>query len=71
MLVTKIDPLKKPVSSPKLKYEEIRNKRTCTLWSGNLFKGLTTDRFLLVGTNIDSTTTSVNDNNALATLIRP
>jgi hypothetical protein len=69
MLVTKIDPLKKPVSNPGLKYEEIRDRRTCTLWSGNLFKGLTADRFLLVGANIDSTATGVNDNDALATLI--
>ena len=69
MLVTKIDPLKKPVSNPGLEYEGIRDSRVCTLWGGNFFKGLTSDRFLLVGANIDSTATSVNDNDALATLI--
>jgi hypothetical protein len=39
----------------------------CTLWGGNLFEGLTACR-LLVGTNIDSTTASVNNNDAFAAL---
>jgi len=69
LLVTKIDPLKKPVSIPGLKYE-IKNGKMCTLWGGNLFKGLTTFRYLLVGTNINSTTTGINNNDAFAALIR-
>ena len=39
----------------------------CTLWGGNLFEGLTACR-LLVGTNIDSTTTGINNNDAFAAL---
>ena len=40
----------------------------CTLWGGNLFEGLTGLRFLLVGTNIDGTAASINNNDAFAAL---
>jgi hypothetical protein len=39
-----------------------------TLRGSNLFEGLTGLRFLLVGTNIDSAATGVNNNDAFAAL---